>query len=338
MTLQKHILYSSWPIKISELKKLDLNELVLSHDQSRSYDNVEQRCSNHNIHGMTSEDPVYHFKLRQIVSHPYVIYYQWNEDLLHKDIIAIVGPRKASHYAQQVLEQLFWFLQGYDVVTVSWLADGVDLMVHQLSLANSIPTIAVLWWWLQHMLASTKKSHIEKIVQNWWLVLSEFKLWQQPTHYTFPQRNRLVAGLSEMVFLPEAGVKSGSLITVDFARQMQKDVYACPNTIFSKSSQGVHEYMQAGWIRPVINIEMMLDHYFGKRKIESHVLAQSDHHSFLNWKKSPVLESLQKNPEWLSVNALVNQTGLSTQDIMSQLSLAEVGGQVRSEGGVWRRV
>ena len=68
-------------------------------------------------------------------------------------------------------------------------------------------------------------------------MLSEFKLNSRPERYTFPQRNRIVAGLSDMVFLPEASEKSGSLITVDFARQMHKDVYGTPNSIFSPTSQ-----------------------------------------------------------------------------------------------------
>ena len=96
-------------------------------------------------------------------------------------------------------------------------------------------------------------------------MLSEFKLDKEPEKYTFPQRNRIVAGLSEMVFLPEAGEKSGSLITVDFARQMHKPVYGAPSSIFSLSSKGLLHYMQLGLVQPVVKFEEMLDKYFGNK-------------------------------------------------------------------------
>ena len=76
-------------------------------------------------------------------------------------------------------------------------------------------------------------------------MISEFKLDQEPAQYTFPQRNRIIAGLSDVLFLPEAGKESGSLITVDFALQMQKPVYGVPNFIFSDKSAGLHEKMYA---------------------------------------------------------------------------------------------
>ena len=74
--------------------------------------------------------------------------------------------------------------------------------------------------------------------------MSEFKIHSKPTHYTFPQRNRLVAGLADAIFLPEAGEKSGSLITADFGVHMHKPVYGTPNTIFSATSDGLHRMIQ----------------------------------------------------------------------------------------------
>ena len=97
------------------------------------------------------------------------------------------------------------------------------------------------------------------------MVLSEFKLSQRPETYTFPQRNRIIAGLSDIVFLPEAGKKSGSLITVEFAEKMGKPIYGTPNDLFSPQGAGLHELMSKGRIRMVSSIETMLSTHFYKK-------------------------------------------------------------------------
>lgn len=103
---------------------------------------------------------------------------------------------------------------------------------------------------------------IEQIVAAGGLVISEYKLGERPTHYTFPQRNRLIAGLSDVVFLPEAGAKSGSLITVDYAIAMKKPVYATPNSIFSPISAGILDYIEKGTITPIFDLTKMLSMHF----------------------------------------------------------------------------
>jgi DNA processing protein len=118
------------------------------------------------------------------------------------------------------------------------------MMTHEMSMKAGIPTIAILGGGLKRFLESKSREIIQKIIDHGGLVISEFKLNKEPERYTFPQRNRIVAGLADMIFLPEAGEKSGSLITVDFARQMHKDVYGAPNTIFSPLSKGLLQYMQ----------------------------------------------------------------------------------------------
>lgn len=337
MSYSKWILYSASDIKISQLKELNIEDTLLSDADKNMYEKAQKRCQTHSIFVSTQDDNEHHFKFSLIYSAPYVVYALWNRELLHKNIIAIVWPRKYSPYATQVMESLFEQLAYYDIVTISWLADGVDKMCHELSIKHNIPTIAVLWWWLKYYLESKERELIQKIITNGWLAFSEFKLNSRPERYTFPQRNRIVAGLSDMVFLPEASEKSGSLITVDFARQMHKDVYGVPNTMFSLTSQWLHQYMQQWLVTPVVNWEWMLGKYFWK-KISNEKLAIN------NWKKdslfeeevSSVVSILQKNPSWLSLNEMVGQIGLGIEEVMSQLSMAEVIWQIRNDGGVWK--
>ena len=178
---------------------------------------------------------------------------------------------------------------------------------------------------------------IHKIIDNGWLVLSEFKLNSKPERYTFPQRNRIVAGLSELVFLPEASEKSGSLITVDFARQMHKDVYGAPSSIFSPTSQWLHKYMQQWLITPVVQRDWMLGKYFGRKATRVKNEEEVTKGSVLFDKEfSQVEQILQKNPAWLKLEELVRDTGWWIEDIMSELTMAEVMWSVMNDNGIWR--
>ena len=139
---------------------------------------------------------------------PYIIYYVGDISLLEKDILGIVGPRKMSVYGEKVVETLLDHAREYDLVTISGMAEGVDQLCHSRSLQHSLPTIAVLGGGLGRYSKRPERSFITEIVESGGLVLSEFRLGDQPTNYSFPQRNRIIAGLSDVIFLPEAGKKS----------------------------------------------------------------------------------------------------------------------------------
>lgn len=275
----------------------------------------------------------YHFKLSLLYSSPKQIFWYWDIGLLNKNILALVGPRQCSPYARQVMEALFKTLPAYDCVTISWLAPGVDMMCHEMSIASSIPTIAILGGWLEYFMKSGSREIINSIVDHGGLVLSEFDLDKKPEKYTFPQRNRIVAGLAECVFLPEAGQKSGSLITADFARQMHKPVYGAPSSMFSLSSQGLHQYMQEWLITPVSDFGWMLGKYFGKKveELRTQGVEKWSLFDIGGQEDNKVLEILQKRSDWLTMNELVRESGLWVDEVMSELGILEVMGRVRLE-------
>lgn len=111
-------------------------------------------------------------------------------------------------YGKKVLETLFGYAGDYDLVTISGMAEGVDQLCHSLSVEHSLPTIAVLGGGLGRYSKRTEREMIQQIVDAGGLVLSEFRLGDQPTNYSFPQRNRIIAGIADLLFLPEAGKKS----------------------------------------------------------------------------------------------------------------------------------
>lgn len=285
---------------------------------------TKTRLDNHNISAIVDEQPWYHHTFSMMPSRPYIVYYQGNISLLNRMILGIVGPRDMTSYGHKVLEEIFVRLPHYDVVTVSWLADGVDTTVHQLSIEKNIPTIAVLWWWFHHFFNSPRRQLIEQIVSAGWLVLTEFKPQQEPTHYTFPQRNRIIAGLSQMLFIPEARKNSGSLITVDFALQMHKPVYGAPSSIFSPQSQGIHDYMQRGSIRPIADITERLDSVMPRiTQTSTQVTQKRD----LTPEQQIILTTIASHT-WLSTIDLVSKSWLDLGTIMQHMTQLEIYGLI----------
>ena len=213
----------------------DFSDFFSDVGNQASAEKLKSRMDQHNIIWLLDDDPNFPHQLRLISNPSSILYAMWNLDILKNQILWIVWPRDMSQYANQVMQALFTKITDSNIVTVSWMARGVDHLCHQLSMAYHLPTIAILWWWIRHYRNSSARSFMQQIIQTWGLILSEFKLDFQPTAWSFPQRNRLIAGLSDALFLPEARAWSGSLITADFAYRQRKPIFVVPNPIFSEN-------------------------------------------------------------------------------------------------------
>jgi len=234
---QKVIAYSlDENLTPSELRKAeDFSEFFENIDNQHSAEKLDLRMTQHNIMWLLEDDLKFPHQLCSIKNPPAILYAMWNLEILNNQILWIVWPRDMSQYANQVMQALFTQIWNSNIVTVSWMARGVDHLCHQLSIGYHLPTIAILGWWLRYYRNSSARSFMEQIIQNGWLILSEFKLDFKPTARSFPQRNRLIAWLADAVFLPEAREWSWSLITADFAYQQHKPIFVVPNPIFSEN-------------------------------------------------------------------------------------------------------
>lgn len=305
----------------SELKLSQIKDSLFDFtgiDTSRTLKYVKKN----NIWAVIEGEDGFNYKFLTIKSKPYIIYYKWNLDILNKPILWIVWPRKHSWYSEKVLEKLFDSLVKYDVVTISGMAPWVDQLCHNLSIKHNIPTIAVLWWGIGYYLRWKQRHVIDKIVDNWWLVISEFKIDLEPTNYTFPQRNRIIAWLSDVLFLPEAGENSGSLITVDFAMQMRKKIYGTPNDIFSLNSAGLNKMIAEWYIQPVYDFDLFLNQYFTKSSEN-----KKNNYRNLTLQEQKIITILSEN--WPSdISQIVYKTSLSFDEILQLISVLEMDNYV----------
>lgn len=295
-------------------RQLEAGEEILY--DTEKYERIKEWTEIEHIQAIFAAE---HHKLAVIKPQPYILYYLGDISLLNKKILGIVGPRKMSAYGKNVIETLFASVPEYDIVTISGMAEGVDQLCHTLSIKNNIPTIAVLGWGLWRYANKPERTIIQQIVAAGGLVISEFRLLEQPTHYTFPQRNRIIAGLSDLLFLPEAGKKSGSLITVDFALAMKTPVYATPSSIFSSTSEGILQLMESWHVKPVVDLKRFLHQHFPFRETSFRAHSSIE----LTDQEQQLLDELSYR-QGCSLQSLLHATGTDIDNLIQLMTILEI--------------
>ena len=224
-------------------------------------------------------------------------------EILEEDSLslAIVGSRKATAYGKWACEKFSRELVDLGVTIVSGLAAGIDTVAHKTAVNNGGRTIGVLGNGIDIVYPKKNISLFEKIVENG-AVISEFPLGTPPLPYNFPQRNRIISGLSMGVIVIEAQEKSGSLITAHHALEQGKEVFALPGNINSIYSGGTNKLIKDGAI-PLLDIEAIIDEVHELRlKQRSNKVVNIDY-SNLSETEIKVIELLKEAPLYIDVIA-----------------------------------
>ena len=184
-----------------------------------------------NIGILSFEDDEYPVKLRQIDDFPLVLFYKGNVEILENDGVGIVGSRFALNWSLEKSKEVAKQFSKFGINIVSGLARGVDKYAHlgcmEENEIGSGKTIAVLGSGIDNLSFYPKDNYkvFKRIIENGGCVLTEYPVGTNPEKYNFPYRNRIISGLSEKLIIIQAGQKSGSLITVEYALEQGKDVY-----------------------------------------------------------------------------------------------------------------
>lgn len=171
-------------------------------------------------------------------------------ELPHDDYkwLAVVGSRACTDYGRRAVRYLIEGLRGYPVVIVSGLAYGIDAESHKAALDAGLTTVAVpgsgLDWEVLYPRANVALAR--EILDKGGALASEFKMDQKAADYTFPARNRIMAGMSHATLMIEAKEKSGTLITAKLTVEYNRELLVVPGSIFAEESKGVHQFLRLG--------------------------------------------------------------------------------------------
>ena len=202
---------------------------------------------NRGIDYVTLEDDNYPRMLKQISDPPAVLYYKG--DLFGCNLertIAVVGSRKTTYHAKEAVSKILSELSGTDICIVSGLAAGIDTSAHTAALENNLKTIGVIASGFDFIYPTSNKNLYEKIEKGGGAVVTEYYPTFQPLKFRFPQRNRIVSGLSYGTLVAEASLKSGALITANLCLEQGRELMCIPGLISNPNTEGIYKLLKNG--------------------------------------------------------------------------------------------
>lgn len=322
-----------WSAGASELKKTgweeDLIHEFISWRDKLDIEKTQKILAQEKIHCVLPADPEYPPLLKEIYDPPICLFVRGA--LGHINFpLAVVGPRKYSQYGKQVTEELVGQLAGQGLTIVSGLALGIDGLAHHAALAAAGHTVAVLGsgndW--QHIYPAAHRQLAERISASGGAVITEYPPGGLPSAFTFPRRNRIIAGLTLGALIIEAGEDSGALITAQCALDNGREVFTVPQNITSETAVGSNNLLKLG-ARPVTAIQDILDalnlHNVQQYVANRDIIPDSP-------TEAALLPLLSRAP--VHIDAIIKQAALAGPTITSTLTLMEMKGKVRNLGGM----
>ncbi len=238
-----------WEASREELESLDgFQEAADEFCEARDEESVNQeleRCRELNVDVITLEDEAYPDSLRAIDKPPPVLYVkgEYKED--DQLGVAMVGTRKNTNYGKKIAKKLAGQLVREGLTLVSGMARGIDTYSHRSALESGGRTVAVMGTGFGHTYPKSNANLMRKITKNG-AVITEFPFDQRPTKWTFPQRNRIISGLTRGTIVVEAPESSGALITAHDALSQGREVFAVPGDVRRPTMKGTHGLIKDG--------------------------------------------------------------------------------------------
>jgi len=272
---------------------------------------------------LTPESPQWPKTLNNLMNPPKVLFAKGNLDLLSKPAVAIVGTRDCTRYGLQVAENFGKQLGKMGIVTISGLAYGIDKAAHTGAFPN---TIAVLGNGVNVYFPAFNRKLQDDIAANGGLLLSEYEPNTVSTRYYFPQRNRIIAALAQAVIVVEADLKSGALITKNYALELGLDVFAVPGPITSHASRGTNRIIKDAQCAIITDIQDVLD-CFGLTVKDEKAKSVTQ----ISFEAKTIIDLLR--PGELHFDDLITATRLRPQNLTTLLTNMELDGLIEKLAG-----
>jgi DNA processing protein len=276
------------------------------------------------------QDEQYPYLLAQTHKPPNPLYYSGSLEVTAKPCISIVGSRSISAYGRQVIQLLVPALAQAGFTIISGLAYRVDAEVHESVLRYGGSCLAVQGCGLDITYPRTNNSLKERILGSGGCIVSEYTAGTPPLVHHFPERNRIVAGLSPFTLIVEAGERSGTLITARCALEEGREVGVVPADITREQSKGVHILLKQG-AKAITCLEDIVSMYSLPEQLQIPLrLAPA-----LTGSMASLYDLISQGVE--ITNQLVERSGLQITEVQSVLSVLESDGYIYSSGNRWQK-
>lgn len=275
--------------------------------QGRTEEEIEEElsyCAQRGINLTVWREETYPLRLRDIYNPPYGLFYCGQLPVWEKKSVGIVGARNCTYYGKSAAEQIGQELAAAGIAVVSGMAAGIDGAAQRGALRGGGSTYGVLGCGVDVCYPAGNRELYRQLIEKGG-VISEYPPHTRPLALNFPQRNRIISGLSDVVLVVEAKYKSGSLITADFALEQGRDVYALPGRISDVSSQGTNRLIQQG-----AGVFLSMEDFLK----EMHIFSKTEENSCR--KKKISLENLER-----LVYSCLGLTPKSLEEILAETEL-----------------
>lgn len=317
--------------KNSEIKQIfskNLSQKIIKNREILDPDQEFKKLEKENIKTISIFDKNYPFLLKQITFPPPLIYLKGE---IRKDefCIGVVGTRKPTNYGKEACQFFVKELIKQKVCIVSGLALGIDSIAHKSALSQNGRTIAVLGSAINEKSIYPKinLSLVKEILKNNGAIISEYPYGTKPQKYFFPLRNRIISGLSKGILIVEAPIKSGALITANWALEQNREVFSIPGSIFSKNSEGTNSLIKIGAKLVSKPLEILEELNFN---IKSEKEEKNLEELKLSKEEKLIIRFLSKEP--LHINEIIKKSPFDAQKINSLLLLLELKDLIKNLG------
>ncbi len=287
----------------------------------------------HKIQAVFITDKQFPQRLKNCHDCPVILYKQGDYNLNAKKVISIVGTRNATEYGKAFIEKLLQELPNYNPLIVSGLAYGIDAHAHKTALNSGYATVGVLAHGLDTIYPPLHRDLAMRMVQNQGGLLSEFPSNTKIERGLFPVRNRIIAGISDVVIVVESALKGGAIITAEIANGYNRDVFALPGAIHATFSRGCNFLIKshkAHMIESLTDLEYIMR--WNAEEDSSHVGKQKKLIPDLNESEKKIATLLQDCGQ-CDIDFIAVHTGIPVNVVASTLLNLEFAGLVRSLPG-----
>ena len=309
--------------KLLNILTTDEYHKLLENYDKRILDSSIENMQKNGIEIVTIFSDNYPEKLRDLPDRPLILYAKGDLSLVNKKSVAIVGTRMPSNYGRVITERFTEKLAQSGLVVVSGLCYGIDEIAHKKTLAVGGKTIAVIGSGFSNIYPASNTSLAQEIAKRG-LILSEYPPSFKPKRYTFPRRNRIVAGLSDGVLIVEAGIKSGTIHTKEYALEYGKDIFAVPGNITSPKSELTNDLIKTGQAECVLSADEIIDFYGLKKSAKQQAIT-------LSFDEKAIVDALSDGEK--DFDFLSRKTKIPVNILNSCLATMEIRGLIRKLPG-----